>query len=40
LIFLRAPGKGYFEDCEAVGCDWEGYYNSIPEKFITAAGVY
>jgi AraC-like DNA-binding protein len=38
LIFLRTPGKGYFEDCEAVGCEWEGYYNSIPERFTQAAG--
>jgi AraC-like DNA-binding protein len=37
LIFLRTPGKGYFEDCEVVGCEWEGYYNSIPEKFTAAA---
>lgn len=38
LIFLRTSGRGYFEDCEEVGCDWEGFYNSIPEKFDTAAG--
>jgi AraC-like DNA-binding protein len=38
IIFLRTPGKGYFADCEVVGCDWEGYYNSIPEKYTTAAG--
>ncbi|MDR1628892.1 MAG: hypothetical protein LBS36_01560 [Oscillospiraceae bacterium] len=38
LIFLRTSGNGYFQDCEEVGCDWEGFYNSIPEKFDTAAG--
>lgn len=38
LIFLRTSGHGYFKDCEEVGCDWEGFYNSIPEKFDTAAG--
>ena len=38
LIFLRTSGRGYFEDCEEVGCDWEGYYNSIPEKYDTATG--
>lgn len=38
LIFLRTSGRGYFKDCEEVGCDWEGFYNSIPEKFDTAAG--
>jgi len=40
LIFLRTAGRGYFEDCEEVGCDWEGFYNSIPEKFDTAAGCH
>jgi AraC-like DNA-binding protein len=40
IIFLRTPGKGYFEDCEAVGCDWEGYFNSIPEKLTRAAMGY
>jgi AraC-like DNA-binding protein len=38
LIFLRTPGTDYMENCEAVGCKWEGYFNSIPEKFTTAAG--
>ena len=39
LIFLRIPtAKDYFSACEEVGCDWEGFYNSIPEKFDTAAG--
>ena len=38
LIFLRIPtATDYFSACEEVGCDWEGYYNSIPEKFDTAA---
>ena len=38
LIFLRYKAADYFAACEEVGCDWEGYYNSIPEKFDTAAG--
>ncbi len=39
LIFLRIPtAKDYFAACEEVGCDWEGYYNSIPEKLDYAAG--
>lgn len=39
LIFLRIPtATDYFSACEEVGCDWEGFYNSIPEKFDTAAG--
>jgi len=39
LIFLRIPtARDYFSACEEVGCDWEGFYNSIPEKFDTAAG--
>lgn len=38
LIFLRHNGEDYFSACEEVGCDWEGIFNSIPEKFDTAAG--
>ncbi|MPM92757.1 hypothetical protein SDC9_139893 [bioreactor metagenome] len=38
LIFLRTSSSDYFAACEEVGCDWEGYYNSIPEKYDTAAG--
>jgi len=38
LIYLRHNGTDYFSGCEEVGCDWEGFYNSIPEKFDTAAG--
>ena len=38
LIFLRHNSTDYFAACEEVGCDWEGFYNSIPEKFDTAAG--
>lgn len=39
LIFLCIPtATDYFSACEEVGCDWEGFYNSIPEKFDTAAG--
>ena len=38
LIFLRHNATDYFSACEEVGCDWEGFFNSIPEKFDTAAG--
>lgn len=38
LIFLRHNATDYFSACEEVGCDWEGYYNSIPEAFDSAAG--
>ena len=38
LIFLRYNADDYFSACEEVGCDWEGFFNSIPEKFETAAG--
>ncbi len=38
LIFLRYKATDYFAACEEVGCDWEGFYNSIPEKLDTAAG--
>jgi AraC-like DNA-binding protein len=38
LIFLRHNATDYFSACKEVGCDWEGFYNSIPEKFDTAAG--
>lgn len=38
LIFLRYNATDYFSACEEVGCDWEGFYNSIPEKIDTAAG--
>lgn len=39
LIFKRViHGTDYLTMCEEVGCDWEGFYNSIPEKFDTAAG--
>lgn len=38
LIFLRHNATDYLSACEEVGCDWEGFYNSIPEKFDTAAG--
>lgn len=40
LIFLRHNATDYFSACEEVGCDWEGFYNSIPEKIDTAAGGY
>lgn len=38
LIFLRYNAEDYFSACEEVGCDWEGFYNSIPEAFDSAAG--
>lgn len=38
LIFLRYKAEGYFAACEEVGCEWEGIFNSVPEKFDTAAG--
>ena len=38
LIFLRHNATDYFSACEEVGCDWEGFYNSIPERLDSAAG--
>ena len=38
LIFLRHNATDYFSACEEVGCNWEGFYNSIPERFDSAAG--
>jgi AraC-like DNA-binding protein len=38
LIFLRHKAEDYFAACEEVGCDWEGFYNSIPERFDSAGG--
>lgn len=39
LIFLRhITATDYFSACEEVGCEWEGYFNSIPEAFDTGAG--
>lgn len=38
LIFLRTGSLDYFEACAEVGCEWAEFYNSIPEKFDTAAG--
>mgnify|MGYP000271941941 CR=1 FL=1 len=37
LIFLRYNAADYFAACEEVGCDWEGFFNSISEKFDSAA---
>lgn len=37
LIFLRHSAADYCSGCEEVGCDWEGFFNSIPEKFDSAA---
>lgn len=34
LIFLRYNATDYFSACEEVGCEWEGFFNSIPEKSI------
>jgi AraC-like DNA-binding protein len=38
MIFLRYKAEDYFSACEEVGCDWEGFYNSIPERFDSAGG--
>lgn len=37
LIFLRYQAADYFSACAEVGCEWEGFYNSIPEAFDSAA---
>ena len=38
LILLRSvKATDYFSFCEEMGCDWEGLFNSISEKFDTAA---
>lgn len=38
LLLLRSRrATGYWDYCEEVGCDWNGLFNSIPEKFDTAA---
>ncbi|MCL2004230.1 MAG: AraC family transcriptional regulator [Oscillospiraceae bacterium] len=38
LILLRSvKATEYFSYCEEMGCDWEGLFNSIPEKFAPAA---
>ena len=38
LILLRSvKATEYFSFCEEMGCDWEGLFNSIPEKFDSAA---
>lgn len=38
LIYLTSESAtDYLSYCEEVGCDWEGLFNSIPEKFDTAA---
>ena len=39
LIFLRhITSTDYFSACEEVGCEWEGYFKSIPGAFDTGAG--
>ena len=39
LIFLRhITATDYFSACEEVGCEWEGYFKSIPGAFDTGAG--
>ncbi len=38
LIYLRHTSADYFTACQEVGCDWQGFYNSIQEKFDTPAG--
>ena len=38
LILVRSvKATEYFSYCEEVGCDWEGVFNSISEKFDTSA---
>ena len=38
LILIRSVNATeYFSFCEEMGCDWEGLFNSILEKFDTAA---
>jgi AraC-type DNA-binding domain-containing proteins len=38
LILMRSiKATEYLSFCEEVGCDWEGIFNSIPEKFDTSA---
>ena len=38
LLLLRSTkGHDYWSYCEEMGCEWEGLFNSIPEKFDTAA---
>ena len=38
LILIRSVrATEYFSFCEEAGCDWEGIFNSIPEKFDTSA---
>ncbi|NLF00638.1 MAG: helix-turn-helix transcriptional regulator [Anaerolineales bacterium] len=38
LILLRSvKATMYCSFCEEMGCDWEGLFNSIPEKFDTSA---
>ncbi len=38
LMVLRcSKGTDYFSFCEEMGCEWEGLFNSIPEKMDSAA---
>jgi len=38
LILVRSvKATEYFSYCEEMGCDWEGVFNSISEKFDTSA---
>lgn len=38
LILLRSKNaEDYLSFCEEMGCEWEGLFNSIPEKLDTAA---
>ncbi|MDD4493460.1 MAG: AraC family transcriptional regulator [Eubacteriales bacterium] len=38
LILVRSVNATeYFSFCEEMGCDWEGLFNSVPEKFDTSA---
>ena len=37
LLIRSVRATEYFSFCEEMGCEWEGIFNSIPEKFDTAA---
>jgi len=37
VIYLRYNANDYLSACEEVGCEWEGFFNSIPEAFDNAA---
>ncbi len=37
ILICSVKATEYLSFCEEMGCDWEGLFNSIPEKFDTAA---